>query len=104
MVSTGSLFPLLDISANFIPIGSLEPIFNYFYIVSYFIIFIILYILYYYTLEVCLFSETGGRSVWEGRYRETWKFKGGINGNQDVLCEKKNLFSIKGEKIKTLKS
>ena len=73
-------------------------IFNYFYIVSYFIIFIILYILYYYTLEVCLFSETGGRSVWEGRYREPWKFKGGINGNQDVLCEKKNLFSIKGKK------
>lgn len=57
--------------------------------------------MYYYPIEAYLFSNEKERVDLEGRGEEIEKNEG--NCNQDILCKRKTLFSIKGGKVKNRK-
>lgn len=58
-------------------------------------------VFYYHPLEACCLlmrDRKGADPDREGRWGGTGKNRGRQNNNQDILCEKKYLFSMKGKK------
>lgn len=54
------------------------------------------------SLRTCLFSkqrQKRGASGWVGRWDKSGRSRGSGNCNQDMLHDKKNLFSITGRKV-----
>lgn len=53
-------------------------------------------------MEDCLFSNEKLKGGWIQIRRQVGRTRSGGNHNQDVLCEKKYLFSLKGKKERQL--
>lgn len=76
-------------------------LFSFCFVLSKLLVFVLAYyiIFYYYSLETCsIMRDKRAPSEWEGRSKGTGRSRGRKNSSQNILCEGKNSFSIKGGK------